>query len=397
MINILKLFIYICYTIHLVTNTLSTYIKMRKLQERLMILVIIICCALTSRADHQLLSHQHCMYNDSLADYVTANLNILPAGFKRIVIDPGHGGKDHGCSSSTVLEKDIALELSKTLGAILQEKFPTLQIIYTREKDEFVTLNKRIEIANNLDADLFISIHCNYVKEAYVSGTETYVLGAGEHVSHQSHEKHSRINQNEFKEILYQKLENNAYVKSLDLADKIENSFSTIRGYRSRGVRKAGFSVLRKTRMPAVLIEAGFLSNKNDKALLNTSSGRKKIATKIYEACNYYIHSLNKGDYELHIPEVVKYHPIIVQPIYAVDSLSLPVPQKIFSIQIAEYKHIPKINSKGKWGSLKDVNIIRKDDTYKFIVGTYDNIQDAIDRKEELIDKGFAGAFVIQK
>lgn len=369
---------------------------MRKLQERLMILLIAFCCALQSRADHQLLSHQHCLYNDSLSTYVTKSLDNLPVGFKRIVIDPGHGGKDHGCSSASILEKDIALELSKTLGTILQEKFPSLEIIFTRDRDEFVTLNRRIQIANDLDADLFISIHCNYVKEDYVSGTETYVLGVdqGQKIEH---EGHSHLNKQEFKEILYQKLENNAYIKSLDLADMLENSFSQIRGYRSRGVRKAGFSVLRKTKMPAVLIEAGFLSNKKDKALLNTETGRTKIANKIYEACNFYIHSLHNGSYEKYTPEVVKYHPIIKQPIYKVDSLVRPAPIKIFSIQIAEYKHIPKINTDDKWQSLKNIEIVRAEDSYQFIVGTYNNIQDAIDRKEELIDKGFAGAFIIEK
>ena len=370
---------------------------MRKLQERLLILLIIFCCALPSRASHQLLSHQHCLYNDSLSNYVTTNLNILPAGFKRIVIDPGHGGKDHGCSSASILEKDIALELSKTLGAILQEKFPSLEVVYTRERDEFISLDRRIEIANDLNADLFISIHCNYVKEDYVSGTETYVLGVDDHKAQMNHEGHSQLNQQEFKEILYQKLENNAYIKSLDLADKLENSFSQIRGYRSRGVRKAGFSVLRKTKMPAVLIEAGFLSNKKDKDLLNSTAGRIKIANKIYEACNFYMHGLNNGAFETYTPEVVKYHPIIKQPIYEVDSLAPPPEKKIFSILIAEYKHIPKIKTQGKWQTLKDIDIIRKEDTYQFIVGTYDNIQDAIDRKEELIDSGFAGAFVIEK
>lgn len=363
-----------------------------------MIFLLAICFTTQSRAENQLSSHQHCIYNDSLSNYVTANLDNLPAGFKTIVIDPGHGGKDHGCAGTNVLEKDIALELSKTLGLILQDKYPQLKIIYTRDSDKFVTLNRRIEIANQVNADLFISIHCNYVKEKYVSGTETYVLGLQEQESdHLSHEGHSKLNEHEFKEILYQKLENNAYIKSLDLADKIEKSFSQIRGYRSRGVRKAGFSVLRKTSMPAVLIEAGFLSNKNDEALLNTDEGRIKIATKIYEACNFYLHSINNGAYKVYTPEVVKYHPIIEQPIYKVNPSNVKKDNKEFSIQIAEYKHIPKIKSDSQWQDLENVEIIRKENTYRFIVGSYNNILDAIDRKEELIDKGFSGAFVVEK
>ena len=94
-----------------------------------------------------------------------------------VVIDPGHGGKDFGTSVEGIKEKDIVLDIGLKLGQLIKENYSEIEVIYTRESDAFIPLNKRAEIANKNKAGLFISIHANYVGVKSVSGTETFVLG----------------------------------------------------------------------------------------------------------------------------------------------------------------------------------------------------------------------------
>ena len=95
----------------------------------------------------------------------------------KIVIDAGHGGKDHGCSGAHSKEKFIVLDIAKKLGKLLKSYHPEIEVIFTRETDIFIPLDTRIQMANKNKADLFISIHANYIGKPYVRGTETYVMG----------------------------------------------------------------------------------------------------------------------------------------------------------------------------------------------------------------------------
>src|SRR5690606_3210601 len=96
-----------------------------------------------------------------------------------VVIDPGHGGKDPGALGSVAKEKDIVLSVGLKLGKLIEQNHPDVKVIYTRDSDRFVELNKRAEIANKAHADLFISIHCNALDRRKTSpqGVETFVLG----------------------------------------------------------------------------------------------------------------------------------------------------------------------------------------------------------------------------
>ena len=96
---------------------------------------------------------------------------------KTVVIDAGHGGKDPGCHGNFAFEKEVCLSMALKLGALIKEKFPEIKIIYTREKDVFVELIERANIANRAKADLFICIHANANASEAAFGTETYVLG----------------------------------------------------------------------------------------------------------------------------------------------------------------------------------------------------------------------------
>jgi N-acetylmuramoyl-L-alanine amidase len=214
-----------------------------------------------------------------------------------IVIDAGHGGKDPGCNYNGVKEKDVTLQIALATGKKIQELLPDVKIIYTRNSDRFIELHQRAEIANKAEADLFISIHCNANKNVNVSGTETFAMGlhkANDNLDVSMRENGAILLESNYQEnyegfdpnspethiilSLYQ----NAYLeKSLKLASKIEQNLGKQIERFSRGVKQAGFLVLWQTKMPSILIETGFLSNKSDREMLNSENGVDKISAGI--------------------------------------------------------------------------------------------------------------------
>ena len=155
---------------------------------------------------------------------------------KTIVIDPGHGGKDPGATGGGVREKDIALNVAKKIGAFLEAKGCT--VMFTRETDIFVELSDRARMANSANANLFVSVHCNSVRDnARATGMEVYHYTRASEAS-----KRAAC-------VIYDKL-------------------LPVCGLRGRGVKAKDLAVLRETAMPAVLVELGFISNPNDRAKL---------------------------------------------------------------------------------------------------------------------------------
>lgn len=219
---------------------------------------------------------------------------------KRIVIDAGHGGKDPGCLTSQNKEKDIALDIALKLGDVINTNMPDVQVIFTRSKDEFIELAERAGIANRHQADLFLSIHVNAAENKELHGTETFFMGL-----HKT-EANLIVAQRENSSILMEKdskttyegfdpnspesyilfsLHQNAHIaQSMKLAEKIENEFQEANNRQSRGVKQAGFLVLWKTTMPAVLIETGFITNSKDETFLGSEDGRLETAFSIYAA-----------------------------------------------------------------------------------------------------------------
>jgi N-acetylmuramoyl-L-alanine amidase len=220
----------------------------------------------------------------------------------KIVIDAGHGGKDSGTVGSISKEKDVALKIALELGRIIKDNLPDVEIIYTRNKDNFVELEDRAMLANKNDADLFISIHCNAVpaNKSQIYGTETYIMGVHKDnanfeiakrensvilLEENYEERYEGFDPNSPESNILFSLYQNAYLEnSLNLADKIEYQFSKRVGRNSRGVRQAGFWVLWRTSMPSVLIETGYLSNPKEERYLNDKLGQVYLASGIYRA-----------------------------------------------------------------------------------------------------------------
>lgn len=221
---------------------------------------------------------------------------------KTVVIDAGHGGKDPGCHGAIANEKDVCLAIALKLGAYIEKNFPKTKVIYTRKTDVFLELHERSTIANNNDADLFISIHANSASPK-AFGTETYVMGLKyqeknkDYISHENaviyleedYEKNYELNLNSPKaKIMLSTIQAEYLNNSIRLAEKIEKQFEERVGRHSRGVRQKVLYVMYNTYCPSVLIETGFLTNKNEESFLNSEQGQTYLSSAMYRAFREY-------------------------------------------------------------------------------------------------------------
>ncbi|NIJ51093.1 N-acetylmuramoyl-L-alanine amidase family protein [Dyadobacter arcticus] len=222
-----------------------------------------------------------------------------------VVIDAGHGGKDPGTRGRTTKEKDVALKVALELGRKIKEETPEVKVLFTRSTDVFIELGERSAFANRNNADLFISIHCNATpRSKTVHGTETFVMGL--HKTEGNLEVARRENSVILQETNYKQkykgfdpnsplahimLANyqSAFISSsLRLADLIEKKFQSVSDRESRGVKQAGFLVLWRCAMPAVLIETGFLSSPDEEDYLSSDDGQTEVAESIHQAFTAY-------------------------------------------------------------------------------------------------------------
>ena len=226
-----------------------------------------------------------------------------------IVIDPGHGGNDPGCVSADkkTYEKDIALDIAQRLSRKIAETCPGVRAALTRAEDKFVTLSGRADIANNMDADLFISIHVNaQAKGTSASGFSIHCLGQSSKQGNDLFSKNLELCKRENSVILleddyktrYQgfnpsdpksyilfSLVQNAHLEhSLVFAEDVANAMKGGPITRNRGVSQDPFWVLWRTTMPSVLVEVGFITNDADLKVMTTPEGRDRIAENLARA-----------------------------------------------------------------------------------------------------------------
>ena len=221
----------------------------------------------------------------------------------RIVIDAGHGGHDTGTIGPTgLMEKDLCLDVALRLGKIIQQRLPSAEVVFTRDDDTFIPLERRTEIANEAKADLFVSVHANSSQDRQARGIETYYLnftGSSDAMEVASRENALSGNAIHDLQDLVQKIARNEKIEeSRDLATMIQDSLSKRmenlnRGDRNRGVRKAPFVVLIGADMPSVLAEISFLSNPSDEKWLKNPENRQRVADGLYRVIESYLQSTN--------------------------------------------------------------------------------------------------------
>lgn len=240
--------------------------------------------------------------------YQANNLFSQPTGYelKKVVIDPGHGGKDPGAIGTgryKATESTLVLDVSLRLRDYILQNYNDVEVVMTRSKDEFLTLLERSKKANEAKADLFLSIHCNSNKNTLASGSETFVLGV--HKNNENMEVAKRENQVIFLEENYKEnyagfdnspesmialsmMQSKYLEQSIVLADMVQRQFRERVGRKDRGVKQAGFWVISHNIMPSILIELGFISNPAEEDFLNSEQGKVYMASAMYRAFKDY-------------------------------------------------------------------------------------------------------------
>lgn len=360
---------------------------------------------------------------------------------KKVVLDAGHGGKDPGCIGGHSKEKHNTLAIALRVGQYIKANFPEIEVIYTRDKDEFIELNERAAIANRNKADLFISIHCNSIPSATVEGSETYVLGlhrAEDNLAVAKRENASIYLEENYKQNyggydpaspeahIMSAMWQSAYLEqSILFASYIQQYAHATAARKDKGVRQAGFLVLRETAMPAALFETGYLTNNKEDAFLASEEGRDLMARAIYEGFRDYKVHMETGSEVLAKQEARK-RPTIVPPpppaapkVVAVKqsvpetqtpvktNVAPPVkntPESVKPAPPAPVKEHYKIllmswaskvdRNTGKFALLDKVEEVFADGKYHYFYGDYAQRSEAEKILPEIQNLGFKGATV---
>ncbi len=236
-------------------------------------------------------------FNISFAQDKTDNVDV-------IVIDAGHGGKDPGALGKKSKEKDLTLLIALKLGEYIETNLPDIKVIYTRTTDKFIELHKRSEIANDNNADLFISIHVNASRATHVTGTSTFVMGLNRSdkqlevvkrensvilIEDDYKKKYDGFDPNSPETKIIFSLYQNAYLEqSIKIAGEVQEQFKERAKRVNRDVRQAGLVVLWNCSMPSILVETGFITNPEEEKFLLTENGQAIIASSIYRAVRDY-------------------------------------------------------------------------------------------------------------
>ena len=218
-----------------------------------------------------------------------------------LVIDAGHGGNDAGAVGKITKEKTINLNVALAFGKLVEQNCPDVKVIYTRKTDVFIPLHTRADIANKNKADLFISIHTNALPKGHISrGLETYTLGmhrAADNLAVAKRENEVILYEKDYKQryqgfdpnssesyIMFEFMTDHNMAQSVELAKFVQRRTCAAAGRTNKGVKQAGFLVLRETSMPSCLIELGFISTPDEERFLDSSAGVSQLGRGIYQA-----------------------------------------------------------------------------------------------------------------
>lgn len=336
-----------------------------------------------------------------LPNLIHSSVRYFNKPLLRLVLDAGHGGKDSGAVGALFYEKDIALGITLKLGQYIEQNLLDVEVVYTRKEDVFVPLHERAALANEQEADLFISIHCNSLGKSgrQVEGTETYVLGlhrANDNLVTAKRENQAIYLENDYEQnyesfaynsdemhIMLSMYQSAFLEQSIALAERVESEFKGLGKRSSRGVKQAGFLVLRETTMPSVLIETGFLSNAKEERFLGSYQGQAIIASSIYRAIKAF-----KAELEGKKPAALKPRTAksSAQPASTADvyfTIELASATKPINVQIGRWKRVPDVKRDYIGGS------------FRYMAGHYYTEKAALRAVKFWKDNGFSGAEIV--
>lgn len=359
------------------------------------------------------------------------------AKIKTVVIDAGHGGRDPGALGKHSKEKNIVLDVALMTGTYIRQNLPDVKVIFTRSKDEFIELHRRAAIANENNADIFISIHCNASTDTKVFGAETFVMG--EHKT----EANLEVAKLENAAILLE--ENNteeyggfdpnsaaAYIalslyqsenkqQSIELARQVQEQFTKRVGRKDRSVQQAGFLVLYKTAMPSILVELGFITHPAEEKFLMSEEGKTYMASAIYRAFRDYKQQYERDN--LLPPDIPEEWKDIIAP-NRHDSTKTAKPTKTEKLPATEPKtedahkqqtivSNPQNNSnpvfriqfytspreipltEKRFAGIADPMVYFHDGLYKYTSGKFATFKEAVQHQSKMRKLGYDDAFVV--
>lgn len=302
-----------------------------------------------------------------------------------VVIDAGHGGKDPGAVGRVAREKDLNLDVALRLGKLIQNGYDPqdVRVVYTRDKDIFIPLQGRADIVNRAGADLFICIHTNSAENKSVTGAETFVLGtekmdknldvamrenavmkleADYQTTYQGFDPNSVDSY-----IMFEMMQNNYMDQSLRYATSLQRLFSDTLQRADRGVRQAAFWVLLKSACPSVLVEMGFISNRDEELYLNSEEGKQQMANAMLNAFQSFYRPAKKAEA---VAESV------VEPVeQATEQPTASAPEEVqqpaspfWAVQILASK-TPLSPDDARFKGLTNCGCIQKNGWYKYYYG----------------------------
>lgn len=336
-----------------------------------------------------------------LPNFIQSSARYFNKPLLRLVIDAGHGGKDSGAIGYSYYEKDIALGIALKLGQYIEQNLLDVEVIYTRKEDVFIPLHERASLANEQEADLFISIHCNSLGKSRpeVSGTETYVLGlhrADDNLMTSKRENQAIYLENDYEQnyesfaynsdemhIMLSLYQSAFLEQSIALAERVEAEFKGLGKRSSRGVRQAGFLVLRETTMPSILIETGFLSNPEEERFLGSYQGQAIMASSIYRAVKDFRSELQGK--KVPKPKTGE---------ASVDEQPIAKDEVYFTIELASVNKPINVNI-GDWKRVPDVKRDYVGGSFRYMTGNYYTEKAAQRAVKYWRDNGYGGAKIV--
>ena len=362
-------------------------------------------------------------------------------GIQTIVIDAGHGGKDPGNLGTgryKSTEKNISLDVALKVGAYIKKAFPKIKVIYTRDDDTFIGLKERTDLANEAEADLFISIHCNSAGNKAAVGTETFVMGLHKQESNlkklvdkennvrfleDDHEtKYGNIDPSSpEKRAIFEYIQKTYLEQSIGFATAIQDQYRERVNRVDRKVKQAGLYVISYTAMPSVLTELGFLTNPKEEDFLNTEQGKVYMASAIFRAFKSYKKTIDGANANVtpdETPEEKKEEKKEEKPEEKPeekkpeekpeekkdDKPTTEVKEKpaevegaevpVYKVQISASDKKIELKSSNFKG-LKDVSYYKAGKMYKYTVGQETDFKEIVKLQRKVREAGYPQAFVI--